>query len=292
MADDVEFAINQQDQLQKTFRVYKRFFDDISKVGRYLIHEGELTKICRKERKKRLFFLFSDVLIYASPPPAQTKIPDFIELDLALLSVKDTDLRSKKISNAFEILSSKKSFAVHTDTAKEKDEWLRLIRKTIEDYKNFFKEGDSTTQAPVWVPDNEAKLCRQCEVKFTITNRRHHCRQCGEVVCGDCSNNKRYLQGQGKVRICVACAKLPLDGSNISATEGYHSESDSDVEVIYELEAQYSYNPEPVTNPAFKRLTFKKGDIIHILVVDDSGWWLGESASGERGWVPQTYLSA
>ena len=35
--------------------------------------------------------------------------------------------------------------------------------------------------APRWVPDSEAPTCMQCEVKFTFTKRRHHCRACGKV---------------------------------------------------------------------------------------------------------------
>lgn len=35
--------------------------------------------------------------------------------------------------------------------------------------------------APMWVPDSQAPVCMKCEVKFTFTKRRHHCRACGKV---------------------------------------------------------------------------------------------------------------
>lgn len=38
--------------------------------------------------------------------------------------------------------------------------------------------------APVWVPDSQAPVCMKCQVKFTFTKRRHHCRACGKVRRG------------------------------------------------------------------------------------------------------------
>ena len=35
--------------------------------------------------------------------------------------------------------------------------------------------------APVWRPDSDTLTCMQCEVPFTFTRRRHHCRACGKV---------------------------------------------------------------------------------------------------------------
>lgn len=38
-------------------------------------------------------------------------------------------------------------------------------------------------EAPVWVPDREQKSCMLCADYFSFINRRHHCRNCGKVVC-------------------------------------------------------------------------------------------------------------
>jgi len=37
--------------------------------------------------------------------------------------------------------------------------------------------------APVWRPDSDTVTCMQCDVPFTFTRRRHHCRTCGKVRC-------------------------------------------------------------------------------------------------------------
>ncbi|CAE1237719.1 unnamed protein product [Acanthosepion pharaonis] len=41
-----------------------------------------------------------------------------------------------------------------------------------------------------WMSDNEARNCYNCVVKFTQIRRRHHCRQCGKIVCGKCCKEK------------------------------------------------------------------------------------------------------
>ncbi|XP_077440360.1 zinc finger FYVE domain-containing protein 9 [Vanacampus margaritifer] len=61
--------------------------------------------------------------------------------------------------------------------------------------------------APVWIPDAEALVCMKCDVRFTFTKRRHHCRACGKVFCALCSGLKfRLTHLDGKEgRVCVSC---------------------------------------------------------------------------------------
>lgn len=40
---------------------------------------------------------------------------------------------------------------------------------------------------PKWIEDKEMETCQLCTNKFSMSNRKHHCRACGKVVCGDCS---------------------------------------------------------------------------------------------------------
>ncbi|XP_062843554.1 zinc finger FYVE domain-containing protein 9 [Trichomycterus rosablanca] len=61
--------------------------------------------------------------------------------------------------------------------------------------------------APVWVPDSQAPVCMKCEVKFTFTKRRHHCRACGKVFCASCCSLKCRLMymDRKEARVCVTC---------------------------------------------------------------------------------------
>lgn len=38
-----------------------------------------------------------------------------------------------------------------------------------------------------WMPDSAVDACTICNAAFSVTFRRHHCRVCGTVVCGNCS---------------------------------------------------------------------------------------------------------
>ncbi|XP_036410232.1 zinc finger FYVE domain-containing protein 9 isoform X1 [Megalops cyprinoides] len=61
--------------------------------------------------------------------------------------------------------------------------------------------------APVWVPDSQAPVCMKCEVKFTFTKRRHHCRACGKVFCAACCSLKSRLMymDRKEARVCITC---------------------------------------------------------------------------------------
>lgn len=55
----------------------------------------------------------------------------------------------------------------------------------------FFKEDDD---------------CYICKIKFTQLKRRHHCRKCGNSVCGKCSPGQAKVQGiEWEVRLCTSC---------------------------------------------------------------------------------------
>ncbi|KAI0160271.1 FYVE zinc finger-domain-containing protein [Xylariaceae sp. FL1272] len=43
---------------------------------------------------------------------------------------------------------------------------------------------------PPWQPDQEVTYCPICNVQFGMITRKHHCRKCGRVVCGQCSPHR------------------------------------------------------------------------------------------------------
>jgi hypothetical protein len=62
--------------------------------------------------------------------------------------------------------------------------------------------------AAAWQRDSEAAACPLCWRLFSLFFRRHHCRACLRVVCGDCSEQRLSVAAEAHelVRVCDACA--------------------------------------------------------------------------------------
>jgi len=60
---------------------------------------------------------------------------------------------------------------------------------------------------PNWKPDSEAPTCMSCGAPFNLINRRHHCRQCGDIFCGKCSSEQSVVPtvSEKPVRVCACC---------------------------------------------------------------------------------------
>ncbi|KAG0258802.1 hypothetical protein BG011_003060 [Mortierella polycephala] len=64
---------------------------------------------------------------------------------------------------------------------------------------------------PVWVQDQDAAACHICARTFNAVRRKHHCRQCGRVLCHDCSARSIALPQLGytkAVRVCNDCFEV------------------------------------------------------------------------------------
>ncbi|CAJ1074767.1 zinc finger FYVE domain-containing protein 26 [Xyrichtys novacula] len=72
-----------------------------------------------------------------------------------------------------------------------------------------------------WVPDTQQHVCMVClHERFTMFNRRHHCRRCGRLVCQACSEHKMPVEGcpGEEVRVCDQCYAF------------FHPDSDDELE--------------------------------------------------------------
>ncbi|XP_031433386.1 myotubularin-related protein 3 isoform X2 [Clupea harengus] len=78
----------------------------------------------------------------------------------------------------------------------------------------FFSEGSweqveqREPEVTRWYPDHLATHCYGCETKFWLAARKHHCRNCGNVFCASCCDQKVAVPSQNLFipnRVCKAC---------------------------------------------------------------------------------------
>jgi hypothetical protein len=146
-----------------------------------------------------VFFLFSDILIYASLGLLSGQF--VFHRAIPLFDIHEI-VFDEKTPKTFQIISAEKSFAVNTDESRE---WVDAIRNAIgaiaparlnQSYDdspsssiNLGKPPVVEFSAPLWIPDIAANECMSCLETFSLFRRRHHCRACGNVVCYACSSN-------------------------------------------------------------------------------------------------------
>ncbi|KAH8415411.1 hypothetical protein KR222_010928 [Zaprionus bogoriensis] len=175
--------------------------------GRVLVGEGQLTKLCRKRPKSRQFFLFNDILVYGNIVIGKKKYNKQHIMPLEEVSLESI-ADNQQYRNGWYIRTTTKSFVVYAATSTEKQEWMAHINKCVEDLLRKSGKKPVENHAAVWVPDAEASICMNCKkTQFTFVQRRHHCRNCGAVVCAGCSSKKFHLPQQSSkaLRVCDRC---------------------------------------------------------------------------------------
>ena len=93
----------------------------------------------------------------------------------------------------------------------------------LEGYKfPVMREADAlfvAESAPDWV---DGDCCHRCRSDFSLTNRKHHCRNCGQIFCSKCSGKVSPLPHFGiekEVRVCDSCYDS-INGPKTATTSG------------------------------------------------------------------------
>ncbi|KAF0990323.1 hypothetical protein HZS_2064, partial [Henneguya salminicola] len=111
--------------------------------------------------------------------------------------------------NAWNINSPQKSFMVCTSSIEEKKLWMTHVRNFAVKRREHMGISELPETAAVWIPNSGANSCMCCKkYEFSIIRRKHHCRKCGIVVCGPCSENKIVIENmnqQKPMRVCFNC---------------------------------------------------------------------------------------
>jgi len=186
------------------------------------LYKGLLRKVCKNKNKLYCFYLFSDVLCYGEAKKEQTKIHCSLPIN-AVFDVQDIAYDRGYPPNSFCIYSCLKSFVVFASDVTSKIDWLLNLIQAKKDRIQSLKNSGLYTRygkvAPIFTPDHFVHSCELCKKNFTLIKRRHHCQQCGILVCDSCSklenfqaktwepNNKKDKQKVERLRVCDKCVK-------------------------------------------------------------------------------------
>ncbi|XP_048412321.1 myotubularin-related protein 3 isoform X8 [Stegostoma tigrinum] len=97
--------------------------------------------------------------------------------------------------------------------------WSRLECQHFSNSSLRFNGEFSDEVVTRWYPDHLAPQCYGCESRFWLASRKHHCRNCGNVFCSSCCNQKIPVPSQQLFepsRVCKSCySSLQPNGSTL-----------------------------------------------------------------------------
>ncbi|KAM3595590.1 uncharacterized protein V6R79_025751 [Siganus canaliculatus] len=148
-------------------------------------------------------------LDFSCAPRERSRSDSVISLQDSLLQCPAQDSSSVSSSRLESPTNSAGSTPTHTPSShsadKERDR-VSLGKKRHSSAK--FQPPDQPPARKDWVPDTQQQECMVCRSeRFTMFNRRHHCRRCGRLVCRSCSEHKMPVEGcpGDEVRVCKEC---------------------------------------------------------------------------------------
>ncbi|XP_062845910.1 pleckstrin homology domain-containing family F member 1 [Trichomycterus rosablanca] len=263
--DCLKYEMVNQARIQAVENSFQPGGKPLCSLGRVLIGEGRLLKRCRKRAMPKAFFLFNDILVYGSivVPGRWNNHQQILRLEeLEQENIED----GEGMTNQWILRTPRKSFFVSAASLQEKRAWMDHIERCrAERLKLLGFPGTVKTFASLWVPDSATHHCMRCPRLFTLAQRKHHCRNCGFVVCNSCSKGRAILKNisHKPVRVCKLCKDIlpSLDtckrfrGDSVEVPE-YDESSDEEAEEqenqqnSHWYEEIYCYfNPENVYPP-------------------------------------------
>ncbi|KAF3696322.1 FYVE, RhoGEF and PH domain-containing protein 1 [Channa argus] len=232
-AEHSNAAIRKMERMRKLLKVYELLGgeEDIVNPTNELIKEGHILKLSNKNgtTQDRYLILFNDRLLYCVPKLRLIgqKYGVRARIDVEGMELKETS--SVAVPRTFLVSGKQRSLELQARTEEEKKDWIQAIQvtiqrheQTVESFRHLncsLRDEESTPphspscvelgkRAPTPIREKEVTLCMKCQEPFnSITKRRHHCKACGHVVCGKCSEFRARLtyDNNRTNRVCVDC---------------------------------------------------------------------------------------
>lgn len=201
------------------------------------IRQGSLTKVRVRDGRRvvHYFILREDALYYVKKKPMDAPIKflsrltgwdlgtstmierntrsiDITKLLATPASDDDSEALDDSVDCGFVLRSKRKTFYLVAASTAERDAWVAAIDVTrvaaqLQPDGTGLVTEDQT--CPLYASKTEAAACTLCSRSFGLMARRHHCRDCGVVVCDGCSRTKcriPRLDERMLFKVCGRCA--------------------------------------------------------------------------------------
>ncbi|PAV62408.1 hypothetical protein WR25_05537 [Diploscapter pachys] len=123
--------------------------------------------------------------------------------------IPDTELESTRQSTLREETSSPASASSQEDVSipnTPAEETTPINESSLSQPKKRVKKEDIVK--PVWIPDDSSRTCLMegCSTTFSLVHRRHHCRDCGWLICSQCKGKAPLLKYNFESQnVCPEC---------------------------------------------------------------------------------------
>ncbi|XP_046839530.1 rabankyrin-5-like isoform X2 [Xenia sp. Carnegie-2017] len=87
-------------------------------------------------------------------------------------------------------------------------EGVSIFNAQVASKKLLFSLLDLLCAEPPW---SDGSFCHECSLKFSVKNRKHHCRHCGRLLCAKCSSKQMPIvkyELTKPVRVCEVCFEM------------------------------------------------------------------------------------
>uniref|UniRef100_A0A8C2GKC1 FYVE, RhoGEF and PH domain containing 4a n=1 Tax=Cyprinus carpio TaxID=7962 RepID=A0A8C2GKC1_CYPCA len=224
-------AIRKTENLKKLLEIYEMLGEeeDIVNPSNELIKEGHILKLAARNTSAmdRYLFLFNNMLLYCVPKFSLVGQKFTVRTRIGIDGMKVTGTYNDDYPHTFQVSGKERTLELQASSEQDKESWIKAFQETIhiylqknETFKSAFKDPEEIPdlkiselgkRAPRWIRDNEVTMCMRCKEAFNaLTRRRHHCRACGYVVCGKCSDYKAPLEYDGNRinKVCKDCNSI------------------------------------------------------------------------------------
>lgn len=190
--------------------------------------------------------------------------------EVSVMSVTESEQRESSASEAQEaveppavaepVAASDPDPVLSTSSTDESTSIQNLPSQSNEDFSinesNSSLTGSLTSAPdlgrvpPYWIPDEMTNQCMQCDTKFSLMKRRHHCRACGLLLCSTCCNQKFHLVYLGaEGRICGSCHETLVKQQQQQLNQPRNPNPANPMEYCSTLPPQQQVNPGSTQPP-------------------------------------------